>query len=142
MEQFTQPIVGKQIEIVVENPQTGPTGYNRPKNHTFTGTVAVRERWLNDKQFAVTSGLDDRYRFPVRVISLDRVLKMKYVEGTVVAKEEVKPDNSIEESVEGSKGNVYVVKKHDGKWSCTCQGFLFRGGNCKHVKAMKEKHNG
>ncbi len=35
----------------------------------------------------------------------------------------------------GSKGNIYYVSDEDGKISCTCPGYKFRG-NCKHVNEV------
>ena len=44
--------------------------------------------------------------------------------------------------VPGSKGNVYDVKREaNGRWSCTCPAAKYQGGNCKHVRACKEKEN-
>jgi hypothetical protein len=34
--------------------------------------------------------------------------------------------------VKGSKGNTYTLTKTDGKWSCSCVGFGYRG-KCKHM---------
>jgi len=34
--------------------------------------------------------------------------------------------------VEGSKGNVYIVTEEDGKVTCTCPGYTYRG-HCKHT---------
>lgn len=35
-------------------------------------------------------------------------------------------------TVKGSKGNVYTVTEEDGKVTCTCPGYTYRG-HCKHV---------
>jgi len=40
--------------------------------------------------------------------------------------------------VEGSKGQVYSLTKHDGQWRCSCPGHVYRG-TCKHLSlAPKE----
>lgn len=36
-----------------------------------------------------------------------------------------------------SKGNEYIVEEDNGKYSCTCAGFSFRG-KCKHIEAVIE----
>ena len=36
-------------------------------------------------------------------------------------------------AVKGSKGDVYYVSRVDGRLSCTCAGFVYRG-ECKHAK--------
>jgi hypothetical protein len=42
-------------------------------------------------------------------------------------------------TVDGSKGNKYVVSCNRGRWSCDCKGFKFRK-TCKHVEeAQKNK---
>jgi len=35
--------------------------------------------------------------------------------------------------VQGSQGDFYTVREHEGRWDCTCSGFKFRG-KCKHVE--------
>jgi len=32
----------------------------------------------------------------------------------------------------GSRGETYCVTEDQGKWSCTCKGFQFRG-HCRHI---------
>jgi len=39
----------------------------------------------------------------------------------------------------GSKGDLYVLRPFNGSWSCSCQGFLFRG-KCKHADATNAAH--
>lgn len=46
--------------------------------------------------------------------------------------------------VTGSKGDKYSVTydgNHFEPWSCTCQGFKFRG-ECKHIKAAEKERCG
>lgn len=40
--------------------------------------------------------------------------------------------------VKGSKGDNYTVTELDGKWSCTCSGFTFRG-RCRHATEIAER---
>ena len=35
-------------------------------------------------------------------------------------------------TVQGSKGDQYIVSRDSGRWSCTCPGHGFRG-RCRHV---------
>jgi len=39
-------------------------------------------------------------------------------------------------TVAGSRGAVYQLRRHRGRWTCTCKGFEFRG-TCKHVKEQE-----
>jgi hypothetical protein len=47
----------------------------------------------------------------------------------------------IETNVSGSGLGEYTTKYYpeSGKFHCTCPGYWRSGGNCKHVKAMREK---
>ena len=36
----------------------------------------------------------------------------------------------------GSKGDTYIVQKIDGRLSCSCPGYRFRG-DCKHLQLAK-----
>ena len=40
-------------------------------------------------------------------------------------------------SVRGSKGDIYTVSLSDGRWACTCQGYLFRS-HCKHIGQLSK----
>jgi hypothetical protein len=60
--------------------------------------------------------------------------KFQEVKGIKLAKEEVDP--SIRKwTVAGSKGNEYVVTEEEGKRSCSCPGYTFRG-KCKHTEEV------
>lgn len=59
-----------------------------------------------------------------RVLSIDNV---EYVH-------DVLKDTSIK--VKGSNGNTYDVARRDGIVSCTCPGYKYRGGKCKHLKEL------
>ena len=37
--------------------------------------------------------------------------------------------------IKGSRGDVYVVEREDGKLSCSCSGFRFRG-KCRHIEEI------
>jgi hypothetical protein len=39
--------------------------------------------------------------------------------------------------VQGSRGDTYTVREHEGRWDCTCSGFKFRS-KCKHVEAKQK----
>ena len=54
-------------------------------------------------------------------------------------KEIIKKSVAKEYSVVGSKGNTYIVRFSDNKWSCSCPAFGFSGftKTCKHIKQIK-----
>jgi hypothetical protein len=39
-------------------------------------------------------------------------------------------------TVEGSKGNKYIVEKDGDMYNCTCSGFKFRGA-CRHIEEVQ-----
>lgn len=118
----------------------GKAFYHQPKTTTYVGTVSPDDDRLENYQFSLTTGLPERYKFPVRIINLRNVVSMNYVTGEKLDQHEVPIEKVIEEIVKGSKDNTYTVKKSNGKWSCTCPGFMYNK-HCKHIKAMKEKHD-
>ena len=65
--------------------------------------------------------------------------KFKAVENTFGYKE--KPEVEIGRNwvVKGSKGDTYKVSLKNGRYNCTCSGFMYRG-TCKHSKQIEEKH--
>jgi len=141
MKQFDQPEVGKQVEVVVKNIyHPGKAFFYQPETTTYIGTVFPSEARLESYQFNLTTGLPDRYKFPIRTINLRNVVEMNYVTGEKIDQHEVIAEKVIEEIVQGSKDNTYLVKKSNGKWTCTCPGFMYNK-HCKHIKAMKEKHD-
>lgn len=133
------PVVGKEVKVVVRNwIPPGQIAYMRPST-TFIGQIQKPMDWLSPDEFQMDAGIDSRLGFRSRVIKKDDILALEYLDGTAVEeieKPKVLPD--FTESVLGSKGNEYVVRHVQGKWSCTCTGFGFRG-RCKHIKGVQEK---
>ena len=38
--------------------------------------------------------------------------------------------------MEGSSDNTYEVKMYENGFTCTCNAFMFRGTNCKHIRKV------
>lgn len=122
--------VGNTVTIKVRNPlyharSRYANGYIGPEFSEYTGTV-VHEKWYGEDRIGLTSTVRG---FPVRVISRANIVE---VSG---AKFDYTPIKSNREviTVQGSKGNTYVVTKENGKAHCTCPGYGFRK-TCKHVQ--------
>lgn len=123
-----QLTVGSQVTIKVRN-----TAYPRrhvydrnmhiPEFNTYTGTV-VREKWYAPNQIGLTTG---ERQFKVRVLDTANIVGM---EDQIVELSKVKTW-----TVEGSKGNSYVVTLDNGRYECNCPGYGFRR-QCKHVNQM------
>ena len=102
-------------------------GYVGPEFNEYTGIV-VHEKWYGDDKIGLTT---DMKHFPVRVLSRANIVEV------MGAKVDYTPVQSTRETitVQGSKGNTYIVTKENGKVSCSCPGYGFRK-TCKHVQEL------
>ena len=124
--------VGNTVTVKVRNSlydvrDRYANGYVGPEFNEYTGIV-VHEKWYGDDKIGLTT---DMKHFPVRVLSLANIVE---VSGAKVDYTPVK-SNRETITVQGSKGNTYIVTKENGKASCTCPGFSFRK-TCKHVQEL------
>ena len=132
------PEPGKIAEVTIENVyHPGKAFYFQPKTSTFVGLIEEPMKWLDSEQFQMHAGKDARPGFQSRVIQKERIVELKYLDGSEAEQVEKPSELEYEQVVKGSKGNYYTVKCEDQKWSCTCPGFTFRQ-NCKHVKEAKD----
>ena len=101
--------------------------YVGPEYNEYTGIV-VHEKWYGDDKIGLTT---DMKHFPVRVLNRANIVEV------MGAKVDYTPVKSSRETitVQGSKGNTYIVTKENGKATCTCPGFGFRK-TCKHVQEL------
>ena len=99
---------------------------------------------LNDskeKMYAyVRHGTDTVFTFkkPIRISTKGR--KFKAVPNTfnyTMPEDEIVEDVGAKWEVRGSKGDVYIVRKVNNQYNCTCSGFRFRG-DCKHIKQIAQ----
>ena len=102
-------------------------GYVGPEFNEYTGIV-VYEKWYGDDRIGLTT---DMKHFPVRVLNRANIVEV------MGAKFDYTPVKSSRETitVQGSKGNTYIVTKENGKVSCSCPGYGFRK-TCKHVQEL------
>ena len=124
--------VGNEVTIKVRNAlydvrDRYANGYVGPEFNNYTGTI-VHEKWYGDDKIGITS---DARGLPVRVIDRARIVE---VGGAKLDSTPVKSDR-ITKTVQGSKGNTYIVTAENGKATCTCQGFQFRK-SCKHTQEV------
>lgn len=127
------PTVGSVVKVKVRDisgPRMIPP---QPDNMVFEGTVIKSYPWLNDRQFCMTG--DSLY--PIRIISMNSVLDINMVSGTV---KKVDTEDKVFE-VSGSKGNKYIVTSNSKSWTCTCPGFQFRN-QCKHISELSASKKG
>lgn len=128
---YSKPEIGSEIEFFSNTPNpTQPfalPSYRR-------GTVVQPFKWVDDYDFCVTTGEAD---FPVRVVDIRYVSDLKYITGSE-SEDPVAIPKIQSWTVQGSKGDIYIVTNDDGKWGCDCVAGRF-GRHCKHVKQIKEK---
>lgn len=124
--------VGNTVTVKVRNSlydvrDRYANGYVGPEFNEYTGIV-VHEKWYGDDKIGLTT---DMKHFPVRVLSRANIVEV------MGAKVDYTPVKSTRETitVQGSKGNTYIVTKENGKATCTCPGFGFRK-TCKHVQEL------
>ena len=121
--------VGNEVTIKVRNAlydvrDRYANGYVGPEFNNYTGII-TREKFFATDEIGITTGDP---RFPVRRIHRNRIVE---VGGAKLDYTPVKSDR-ITKTVQGSKGNTYVVTAENGKATCTCQGYSFRK-TCKHT---------
>lgn len=132
---FATPIVGKQIKVTTRWPNQVITRPGKYIDHVYVGTVLSDTQYTPANGFEMT-GTEEPERVPLRQILMKNVINLEYVDGTVAAKADASAPKDDVWEVEGSKGKTYVVRKINGKVTCTCPGFQFRK-SCKHSKAKQ-----
>lgn len=131
---FSKPAIGSEIEILTNTPNPSQP-FALPNR--YVGTVVQSFKWVGDHDFCLTTGDS---AFPVRVVDIRYVKEMKFVDGSIASETSAKAAvPKIQSwSVEGSKGDIYIVTNDDGKWACDCVAGRF-GRHCKHVDKIKKQ---
>jgi hypothetical protein len=129
-----RPQVGKQVTVVCKNyghppvfvPLWNDWTLASPETNTYVGTVVKSDYWMKVDEFNLTTG---QRNYPIRTISLKNVIS---IDGVNVAQQ---PTDKVEmKTIKGSKGNEYIVTVTNGVAEhCTCPGFKYHGGQCKHL---------
>ena len=124
------PSVGSRISVEVRN----VSAFSQPPSHVFEGEVVPSPSWLVGEHVCLTTGISE---FPLRMIPVDKILKIGQ---TAVSFGSSKPTNSSTEkmswTVQGSKGNTYIVTRKNHGFACDCVAGNF-GRQCKHVKQIQ-----
>ena len=100
--------------------------------------------WLNnskDKMYAYAKFGNPAevttFKNPIRIDARGR--KFEVVRNDIygwVDEDEVVETVNPTWTIEGSKGDKYVVEKDGSVYNCTCSGFKFRG-ECRHIKEVE-----
>lgn len=134
---FSRPEIGKAIKVTTDWSDYTKYMVFSAGRHTLTGIVVANQEDLDDpNSFCLRTA---NQHFPVSAIPLARVIELEYVDGTEATTEDAVELPDMESwTVNGSKGNKYIVTRTGTTWTCECQGFTFRQ-NCKHVTGKKQE---
>jgi hypothetical protein len=127
---FEAPQVGKTVTVTTRFRDIWYYSTREWEDKTYTGQVGRPDRSVPQGSFMLLTPQDSR--MPTRVISLARVIDLRYADGDQAAQRQ--SGSAVKTwQVEGSRGAVYTVTQRGADKTCTCPGFTFRE-SCKHVQ--------
>lgn len=126
---FVKPQPGQKISVTTKFTNPILASKEQYRYTTYIGTVEKDFKWLSNQEFVLSTPED--VDMPVRVLHLNYVSDLKMSNGEAFQTREVATRQV--RLVKGTKGDVYTVATENGKTTCSCSGFQFRG-MCRHVK--------
>jgi len=129
---YTIPESGCKVAITFVFPSyvLGSPGISKT---TITGIVEKATKFTPPNFVRLLTDFDSPVR--VREIPIERITNIEYNDGRIALKED-KVGDVKSWTVQGSRGNSYVVVRTIHRWSCTCPGFQFRK-SCRHIKELQ-----
>jgi hypothetical protein len=103
---------------------------------SLTGVVVPDTKWTPDNFVRILTSHDI---VAYREIPLDKITKIKYEDGTLGSTQPIETQ-SKSYTIQGSKGNTYIVTNNKTAWTCSCTGYQFRK-MCKHIDKFKNVSN-
>ena len=104
--------------------------YHRPDpycEHEITGEILNSIKWLKPDEMALTNPAHPN---GFSILHKKNILWIKDADGRKAA---VKIDSDYKQwTVQGSKGNSYLVIRQKGQYNCTCPGYTYRK-SCRHI---------
>ena len=95
--------------------------------HEITGEQLNTIKWLKPDEMAVTNPAHPN---GFSILHKKNILWIKDADGRKAA---VKIDSDYKQwTVQGSKGNSYLVIRQKGQYNCTCPGYTYRK-SCRHI---------
>lgn len=115
--------MGSMTTITIRNRSTWVIGAK--PTFTLHGKLAKAPSWCPPETIALIRNEDGGLSIinPKNVVEID-------------GKKYVYKNQTKTYSIQGSKGNTYVVTEANGKYTCSCTGFQFRK-TCKHLGMIK-----
>ena len=95
--------------------------------HEITGELLNTIKWLTPDEIAITN---PSHPNGFSILHKRNILWIKDLQGRK-ATVQVDPDYR-QWTVQGSKGNSYLVIRSKGSYNCTCPGFTYRK-TCRHI---------
>lgn len=135
---FRKPKVGLNVTVVTDwSDYLRPFDASARRQNIYTGTVVASASYDDPSSFRMATG--DR-SYPIRIVSLDRVVSLVDDNGKAAEKVESKKIEVAAWQVKSDsrKGGFYTVTREGSHFSCTCIGFGFRK-SCRHVLQVKAK---
>jgi len=130
--QFSIPNLGCEIAITFTFPSY-VIGSAKVSKTTITGIVEKATKFTPPNFVRIVTDFDSPVR--VREIPLERITNIEYKDGSIADKNKIQCETKTW-TVQGSKGNRYVVVQEMNSWSCTCPGFQFRK-SCRHITQLQ-----
>lgn len=131
--QFAIPDPGCKVAITFEFPSY-VLGSPKVNKTTITGIVEKATKFTPPNFVRLLTDFDSPVR--VREIPVERITELQYNDGRIAAKSQAS-EQTKNWTVQGSRGNQYVVVRSNNSWSCTCPGFQFRK-TCRHIKECQD----
>lgn len=130
--------IGERVTLTLKNDSIalkGPFASGESDTYQLQGTVldprhsgCYREPDMDLFFFGVP-----HTEVPIRVIDIKQVIA---INGVQLIQSKHKPQ---EFNIKSSKGDVnYKVIKREGRWTCSCSAFGFRGA-CRHIEEAKNQ---
>lgn len=136
---FAKPSVGDRITVTTEYPEKKGiyAAYVFRGPYVKTGVVIKSEKYDDFDSFRLETS---NKAYPVSVIALERVTSIVYDTGqeAKMVKKVVAISKSWQVKSDSRKGGFYTVDLHNGHYSCSCPGFVYRK-SCRHINGIKQK---
>lgn len=136
---YAAPKIGQVVNFTTKNPAYY---YYEPKVlskiRDYRQVPVVEPLWEERGIFFVATG-DEKN--PIACITLKNVVRLN-IDGENGQQSKDQHGKKSFLKVNGSKGNTYIVTMNGNvPVHCTCPGFMFHHGVCKHLKIAEESHN-
>lgn len=129
-----KPKIGSVVEVTTKHRNYYHNATDEWKYNHYKGVVVSSQPWHTPTSFALKTGNE---HFPISIIELANVTDIKYIKGS--GEEIDVRDKEWRVSSARDPKKFYTVKLKNGKWSCNCDGYMYRK-SCRHISERKIKH--